>query len=90
MPMKLYVGGLSYDTNESTLEELFAKHGNVASVNIIKDRGSGMSKGFGFVEMDEAADAQKAIKDINGKQLDGRTITVNQARPQQARTSGPR
>ena len=90
MPMKLYVGGLSYDTNESTLEELFAKHGNVASVNIIKDRGSGMSKGFGFVEMDEAADAQKAIKDINGKQLDGRTITVNQARPQQARTSGQR
>lgn len=82
MAKKLYVGGLSYDTTEASLQTAFAQAGTVASATIITDRMSGRSKGFGFVEMSTDDEAQKAIEMLNGKELDGRTITVNEARPQ--------
>lgn len=88
MSMKLYVGKLSYDTDDKKLEELFAAHGKVTSVAVIKDRETNQSKGFGFVEMAEDAEAQAAIKELNGKEVDGRTIVVNQARPQTDRPGG--
>lgn len=90
MSMKLYVGGLSYNTDDKELEELFAKHGEITSAVVIKDRDSGQSKGFGFVEMADVSAAQAAIKNLSGKKIDGRSLVVNQARPQQARpaTSG--
>jgi len=84
MAKKLYVGGLSYDTVEPTLKELFAQAGTVESAVIITDRMSGRSKGFGFVEMSTEEEAQKAIEMFNGKELDGRNLTVNEARPQEA------
>ena len=80
MAMKLYVGGLAYATTEKELEELFATHGAVTSVVIIKDRDSGQSKGFGFVEMADVKDGQTAIKEIDGKEVGGRKLNVNQAR----------
>lgn len=86
--MKLYVGGLAYSVTEKELEELFAAQGTVVSTAVIKDRDSGQSKGFGFVEMSDEAAGQKAIAELNGKDLSGRSITVNQARPQEDRTSG--
>lgn len=85
MAKKLYVGGLSYDTTEETLKELFSQAGTVESATIIIDRISGRSKGFGFVEMSTEDEAQKAIETLNGKELDGRNITVNEARPQESR-----
>lgn len=85
MAKKLYVGGLSYDTTEETLKGLFAQAGAVESVTIIIDRMSGRSKGFAFVEMASEEEAQKAIEMLNGKEVDGRTITVNEARPQESR-----
>ncbi len=88
MSMKLYVGGLAYSINDKQLEDLFAEIGKVTSATVIKDRDSGQSKGFGFVEMSENEDAQKAIKDLNGKEVGGRSIVVNQARPQEDRSSG--
>ncbi len=88
MSMKLYVGGLAYSVNDKQLEDLFAEVGKVTSATVIKDRDSGQSKGFGFVEMSENEDAQKAIKDLNGKEVSGRSIVVNQARPQEDRSSG--
>ena len=88
MAKKLYVGGLSYDTNEGALKELFAQAGTVESATIIMDRMSGRSKGFGFVEMSSEEEAQKAIEMLNGKELDGRSITVNEARPQAPRSPG--
>lgn len=81
MAKKLYVGGLSYDTNEDTLKNMFSQAGNVASASIITDKMSGRSKGFGFVEMSTEEEAQKAIEMFNGKELEGRTLTVNEARP---------
>lgn len=81
MNKRLYVGGLSYDTTDAGLQEAFAQAGAVESVKIIMDRDSGRSKGFGFVEMVTEEDAQKAIDLWNGKELDGRTLTVNEARP---------
>ncbi|OHA49081.1 MAG: RNA-binding protein [Candidatus Terrybacteria bacterium RIFCSPHIGHO2_01_FULL_48_17] len=81
MAKKLFVGGLSYSTVEPTLKEAFLKAGTVESAVIITDRMSGRSKGFGFVEMSSDEEAQKAIEMFNGKELDGRTITVNEARP---------
>jgi len=86
--MKLYVGGLAYSVTDKELEELFAQQGKVVSAVVIKDRDSGQSKGFGFVEMAEDADGQKAIKELDGKELSGRSIVVNQARPQEDRSSG--
>ena len=85
MAKKLFVGGLPYDATNSQLEELFSKAGKVESVNVIVDRYSGQGKGFGFVEMSTEAEAQKAIKTLNGTNLGGRTIVVNEARPQEDR-----
>lgn len=85
MAKKLYVGGLSYDTNESTLKDTFSQAGTVSSANVIIDKMSGRSKGFGFVEMSSDEEAEKAIEMFNGKELDGRTVTVNEARPMESR-----
>lgn len=85
MAMKLYVGGLAYSVTDAELETLFAEKGKVTSAVVIKDRDSGQSKGFGFVEMDDIKEAQTAIKELNGKEISGRAITVNQARPQEDR-----
>jgi len=88
MAKKLYVGGLSYDTTEDTLKETFGAAGTVESATVIMDRMTGRSKGFGFVEMSSEDEAQKAIEMFNGKDLDGRNITVNEARPQESRPRG--
>lgn len=85
--MNIYVGNLSRGVTEDDLREAFATFGQVASVAIIKDKYSGESRGFGFVEMPTAAEAQAAIGGLNGKELKGRTLTVNEARP---RTEGRR
>ena len=85
MAKKLYVGGLSYNTTDNSLREAFSQAGAVESATVIMDRMSGRSKGFGFVEMSSEEEAQKAIEMLNGKDLDGRTITVNEARPQEPR-----
>ena len=81
MAKKLYVGGLSYSTTEDTLKETFSQAGTVETATVINDKLSGRSKGFGFVEMSTDEEAQKAIDMLNGKELDGRTLTVNEARP---------
>ncbi len=85
---KIYVGNLSFDTTEEQLRELFAAHGTVNSVAVITDRMSGRSRGFGFVEMEDDGEASAAIAGVNGTELDGRTLTVNEARPRSDR-SGP-
>lgn len=85
MAMKLYVGGLAYSVTDVELETFFAEKGKVLSAVVIKDRDSGQSKGFGFVEMEDIKAGQEAIKDLNGKELSGRSIVVNQARPQEDR-----
>ena len=85
MAKKLYVGGLSYNTTDDALREAFAQAGTVESATIIIDRMSGRSKGFGFVEMATDEEAQAAIEMWNGKEMDGRTLTVNEARPMEAR-----
>ncbi len=85
MAKKLYVGSLSYDTTENTLREAFSKAGQVESAAIIIDKMSGRSKGFGFVEMSSDEEAQKAIEMFNEKELDGRKIIVNEARPMEPR-----
>lgn len=82
MAMKLYVGGLSYNVKDSDLEALFAEHGTVASAKVITDRDSGQSKGFGFVELNNDDEAKAAMAALNGKEIDGRSLTVNEARPQ--------
>ena len=79
--MNIYVGSLSYEVTEEDLKEAFEAFGQVESVSIIKDKYSGQSKGFGFVEMPAKAEAQSAINDLNGKELKGRTLNVNEARP---------
>ena len=81
MSNKLYVGSLSYDTNEDGLKELFAEAGKVESAAVITDKFSGRSKGFGFVEMATEEEAKKAVEMFNGKELDGRTIIVDEAKP---------
>ena len=88
MAKKLYVGGLSYSTTEDTLKNTFSEAGTVESATIIMDKMSGRSKGFGFVEMSSDEEAQKAIEMFNGKDLDGRNITVNEARPMESRPQG--
>ncbi len=85
MSMKLYVGSLPYETSEAELKELFSGIGTVESVKIITDRYSGMSKGFGFVEMASRAEGELAITELNGKTLHNRTIVVNEAREREAR-----
>ena len=85
MATKLFVGKLSYDSTDDTLRALFAQYGTVESAQVIKDRDSGMSKGFAFVEMKEAAEAQAAIDALDGKDFEGRTITVSVAKPREDR-----
>ncbi|MDB5079702.1 MAG: RNA-binding protein [Chloroflexi bacterium] len=82
MTKKLYVGGLSYDTSDDSLQNLFTQAGTVDSARVIIDRDSGRSKGFGFVEMSNDSEASRAITLLNGTNFEGRTITVNEARPQ--------
>jgi RNA recognition motif-containing protein len=88
MAKKLFVGGLSDSTSEDSLSEAFSKAGKVASVAIITHRDTGNSKGFGFVEMESDDDANKAIEMYNGQVLDGRELTVNEARPKVDRPQG--
>jgi RNA recognition motif-containing protein len=88
MGRRLYVGGLPYATTEAELHELFAGVGNVASATIISDRATGQSKGFGFVEMATDEEAKTAIERLNGADVGGRTITVNEARPPERRPGG--
>jgi RNA recognition motif-containing protein len=90
MGKKLYVGNLSYDVTESALEQLFAAHGTVQSAQVIMDRDTGRSKGFGFVEMGSDAEAQAAIAALNGVQQGGRSLTVNEARPKEGGGGGGR
>ena len=85
MATKLYVGGLPYSTGEDALKEYFAQAGNVTSAVIIMDKMSGRSKGFGFVEMSSDAEAQNAVAMFNDKEFEGRKLTVNEARPMEAR-----
>ena len=85
MATKLYVGGLPYSTQEDALKELFAQAGNVTSAVIIMDKMSGRSKGFGFVEMSTDEEAQSAVSMFNGQEFEGRKLTVNEARPMEAR-----
>jgi len=79
--MNIYIGNMSYEVTEEDLQQAFEAFGQVESVNIIKDKFSGRSKGFGFVEMPDKANAQSAINELNGKELKGRTLNVNEARP---------
>lgn len=83
--MNLYIGNLSFDTTEDGLRQAFAAHGAVSSARIITDRDTGRSRGFGFVEMDDSSAAQSAMQALNGQELDGRTLTVNEARPREPR-----
>lgn len=85
MAQKLFVGGLSWDTTEDALRDFFAQAGTVTSATIITDKFTGKSKGFGFVEMSTEEEAQAAVEQLGGKELDGRTLTVNEARPQAPR-----
>ena len=88
MGNKLYVGNLSYDVDSSALEALFTPHGTVQSAQIITDRDTGRSKGFGFVEMGSDAEAQAAIAALNGQENGGRALTVNEAKPREERPRG--
>jgi RNA recognition motif-containing protein len=88
--MKLYVGNLSYSTNEDELRQLFGAYGTVDSVAVITDRDTGRSKGFGFVEFGNDAEAQAAISGLNGKDVGGRALTVSQARPKSEGGGGGR
>jgi len=85
---KLYCGNLSFNVTSSDLDQLFAQFGTVQSAEVINDRDTGRSKGFGFVEMSSDAEAQAAITGINGREHDGRTLTVNEARPKEERRGG--
>jgi len=88
MGTKIYVGNLPYSVNEEKLQELFSRHGTVASVRVITDKFSGRSKGFGFVEMQSGEEAEKATAALNGTEFEGRSIVVSEARPQPPRTLG--
>jgi RNA recognition motif-containing protein len=88
MGRKLYVGNLPYSVTEQSLESTFSKHGTVESAKVITDRDTGQSKGFGFVEMRTDSEANAAIAGLNGTELDGRPIKVNEAKPQERRGPG--
>jgi len=88
MAKKLYVGSLSYNTDENGLRKLFEPFGTLISVAVISDKFTGRSKGFGFVEFEDSHAADEAIAQINGKEVDGRTLTVNEARPMAKREGG--
>ena len=87
MGKKLYVGNLAYSVTDGSLEQMFAVHGSVQSAQVIMDRDTGRSKGFGFVEMGSDQEAQAAITALNGQQVDGRNLTVNEAKPREDRGS---
>jgi RNA recognition motif-containing protein len=88
MSKKLYVGNLSYSVDNRELESMFAAHGSVASASVITERETGRSKGFGFVEMASDQEAKAAIAALHGKDVDGRSLTVNEARPREERSGG--
>jgi len=88
MGKKLYVGNLSYNVDSSELEQMFSAHGTVQSAEIISDRETGRSKGFGFVEMGSDDEAQAAIAALNGQENNGRALTVNEAKPKEPRSGG--
>jgi RNA recognition motif-containing protein len=88
MGKKLYVGNLGYDVNDADLSQLFSQHGQVESANVIMDKMTGRSKGFGFVEMSSELEAQAAIAALNGKDYSGRALTVNEAKPREERSGG--
>ncbi len=88
MGSKLYVGNLSFETSSTDLERIFAPHGTVESAEVISDRDTGRSKGFGFVQMESSQEAQSAIDALDGKDQDGRTIKVNEAKPREQRSTG--
>ena len=88
MGSKLYVGNLSYSTTSSDLEQLFSQHGTVQSAEVISERETGRSKGFGFVQMGSDEEAQAAISALNGQEHDGRALTVNEAKPREDRPRG--
>ena len=87
--MKMYVGNLSFETTENDLQDLFEQHGTVNEVRLMMDRMTGRSRGFAFVTMNDGAQANAAMSGLNGRELNGRTLTVNEARPREER-SGPR
>jgi RNA recognition motif-containing protein len=88
MGRKLYVGNLPFSADQQSLQETFSKYGTVDSINLITDRDTGRSRGFGFIEMSTDAEAQKAMQELNGTDCDGRPLTVNEAKPQQKRSGG--
>jgi len=88
MGKKLYVGNLAYSVRDDTLEQAFSQYGSVASAKVMMERDSGRSKGFGFVEMSSDAEALAAIEGLNGQSLEGRSLTVNEARPMEPRSPG--
>src|SRR5919107_2876262 len=88
MSMKLYVGNLSFQTSSEDLQELFSQAGTVESANIVEDRDTGRSRGFGFVEMASREEGEAAIQQFNGKEFGGRALTVNEARPREDRGGG--
>ena len=88
MGQKLYVGNLGYDVNNADLEQLFAQHGSVSSANVIIDRDTGQSRGFGFVEMNSSEEADAAITALNGLDFSGRALKVNEAKPRAAQSGG--
>ena len=88
MSTKLYVGNLSFDTSGSDLEELFAEVGTVESATVIEDRDTGRSRGFGFIEMSSKEEASQAIEQFNGREIDGRELKVNEAKPRESRGGG--
>jgi RNA recognition motif-containing protein len=86
MGNNIYVGGLPYSTTDAQLQEIFSAHGTVESARVITDKFTGRSRGFGFVEMSSSEEAQRAIQALNGTDLEGRSLTVNEARPQERRS----
>lgn len=86
--MKLYVGNLSYSTSQESLESAFSEHGRVEEVAIVMDRETGRPRGFAFVTMNNDSEARAAIEGVNGREIDGRTVTVNEARPKAERSGG--
>lgn len=87
--MNIFIAGLSYKVNDSDLSDLFQEYGAITSAKVIMDRVTNRSKGYGFVEMDDNESAEKAIKELNGAEFDGRTISVSEARPREERPARP-
>lgn len=88
--MNIYVGNLSFQTDEDQLSQLFAQHGEVLSAKVISDRDTGRSRGFGFVEMSSRGEGEQAISELNGKSVDGRQLKVNESKPRTDNRRGPR